>query len=141
MENWRVPPPPPPRGVGVGRSRISQQAAEVKKNEENGKMGGNGGKWGKRQETCQKYRVGNVEKMCEIRRKGWRKKGLRGGGGGGLRAPFLDPPFRARRSGSQKSGLHNPKKDRPMMNTDFQHFPAPHQQWWYLCPVNFGYIH
>ena len=27
-----------------------------------------------------------------------------------------------------------------MMKTDVQHFPAPHQQWWYLCPVNSGYI-
>ena len=26
------------------------------------------------------------------------------------------------------------------MKTDFQHFTAPHQQWWYLCPVNSGYI-
>ena len=45
-------------GVGVSRSRISQLAAA-----------GNGkGKWGNVKE-CQKYLVGNVEKMCAIRRK------------------------------------------------------------------------
>ena len=27
-----------------------------------------------------------------------------------------------------------------MIKPDFQHFPIPHQQWWYLCPVNSGYI-
>ena len=27
-----------------------------------------------------------------------------------------------------------------MMKTDFQHFPAPHQQWWHLCLVNSAYI-
>ena len=32
------------------------------------KMGVNGGKWGNVR-RCQKYRVGNVEKICEIRRK------------------------------------------------------------------------
>ena len=60
---------------------------------------------------------------------------------GGASSPFpRPPPFRARKSGGLKSSPHNPKKDRSMMKTDFQHFPAPHQQWWYLCPVNSSYI-
>ena len=72
---------------------------------------------------------------------GGKKVCARGGGGEGASSPFpRPPPFRAGRSGGLKSSLHNPKKDRSMMKTDFQHFPAPHQQWWYLCPVNFGYI-
>ena len=97
-------------GVGVGCSRISQLAAEAKKNEKNGekwgkwgkmgengekwrKMGENGGKWGN-ERKCQKYQVGNVEKMCEIRRK--LEKNRRKPRGFGTNFPFPPvplPPF------------------------------------------------
>ena len=87
-------------GIGVGRSRISQLTAEAKKNGKNGKLGGNWGNWGEIGEIggkwgnvrkCQKYLVGNIEKMCEIRRKS--EKNRRKMRQLGTNFPFFRVPF------------------------------------------------